>query len=162
MCSGRVFYIALCSCSSSRACDLGWHSYCYCKSKIHEIEQCWRWSSHRKGDLSTLFGARGYTWPTGRAGLARSELDRARAFGDVALHDTKMKRVVPCWPAGPEAKPVHDPVAFKRVLSGRRPDGPYCVEPTQSPDIRSMFIPPINLVILTKKLFNITKFELKI
>jgi hypothetical protein len=72
-----------------------------------------------------------------------------------------MKQVVPCWPAGPEAKPVHGLIPFKRVMPGRRPDRPYRVELAQSPDIRSMFISPINLAILTKKLFNITKFKLK-
>jgi hypothetical protein len=62
------------------------------------------------------FSYNGHTWPTGQAGLAR-------AFGDGARHGTKMKWVVLYWLAGPEAKLEHGPVTFKRVMSGRRPNG---------------------------------------
>jgi hypothetical protein len=62
----------------------------------------------------------------------------------------KMKWVMPCQPVGPEARPGHGPVAFKRVVPGRRPIGPYYVGPTRSPDIRNLFIVPINLVMLIK------------
>jgi hypothetical protein len=86
---------------------------------------------------------------------------RARAFGDEARHSTKMKWDMLCRPVGPEAKPGHGPVAFKRVMSCQWPVGPYRVGSARSPDIQNMVIFPINLVILIKKLFNVTKFELK-
>jgi hypothetical protein len=76
-----------------------------------------------------------YIWPR-----ASPEPGRAHAFGDEAWHGTEMKRAV----------------AFKRVVPCRRP-GTARAEAW----IYKICLFFINLVILIKKLFNITKFKLK-
>jgi hypothetical protein len=78
----------------------------------------------------------------GRVGLARPEPGRAHAFGDEARHGTEMKWAMLCQPAGPEAKPGHDLVAFKRAVPCRWPVGPYRAGPARSPDTQNMFIFP--------------------
>jgi hypothetical protein len=89
----------------------------------------------------------GYIWPTAVLG----QPGRACAFGDEARHRNKTGRVMSYWLVGPEVKPGHGPVAFKRVVPWRRPVGPYCARPVRSPDIQNMVIFPINLVLLVKK-----------
>jgi hypothetical protein len=95
----------------------------------------------------------------GCAGPAQPEPGQASAFGDEARHDTEMKHVVPCRPVGPEAKPGHGLVAFKRVVLCQRPVRPYCARSVRIYKIWLFFLK--NLVILIKKLFNVTKFKLK-
>jgi hypothetical protein len=73
-----------------------------------------------------------------------------------------------CRPTRYETKLRHGPVVFKRVvpgwrvMPGRWPDGPYYVGLVQSPVVRNIFIFSYKFSDFNKKIFIITKFELKI
>jgi hypothetical protein len=54
-----------------------------------------------------------------RPGLPETVI--ARAFGDVAQHDTEMKPVVPCQPPGCDIPPLNKDYFFEQKQEGNSP-----------------------------------------